>query len=506
MKKTIVLFVLIVVCISSGQTYRYSGYLHQSSPEAGLFFSNPGGISPAQAYGVSGMFANPAALGFSSDYGISFCFGTPANPKISCKVRVLDSTERQNTFKIPFQLGFKEAGGINFVSISKKLGPVGIGFGYMQKSATGVGFDFDVDKDTYEITYSFKDTIEASYAGGDTAIPVTWNLTAPLVVNSEGQGHLTLAKQPLFLGIGHTSKPFGIGAGIKLQKYSGNLDGNLFFAGGAAVNGIGIPDAPYRGSINVSGYLPYDTFLLASGIGEFNVNRLSVIVGGLIRTGIFKLGLTLEKAMSVQLDGAFDIYSSIVRSFSDSMITDTDFVHFTLPDSIYGRKVMRFVHQMRDNDTSGFQGPVTLPGYTQLDLGMSLAIFDFYAGLTIPAKKEINSIKAGMLLNIPLPFVSLRAGCLANLDYLFTADEKFIPLRLPVYIGLGGSITTKINFLPIIPDARIDFGIKSNAVPMFSKLIFDQVNTTGDLDMISDFESPTFMSLLSFNLGLSLNL
>lgn len=505
MKQLIVLS-LILFSFSFGQNYRYSGYLYQSSPEASLFLSNPSYISPAQAYGVTGMFANPAALGFSADYGLAFSVGTPANPKINCRFRILDSTDRQSELKIPFQLGFKEAGGINFLGISKKLGPVGLGFGYMQKSATGIGFDYNVQDDTFIINYTFKDTVEASYAGRDTSIPVTWQLSAPLAVNSRGQGEFSLAKQPLFFGIGSATGPLGYGIGVKLQKYSGNLDGSMFLAGGAQVIGFGTPDLPFKGRIDAVGILPYDTFVVASGNGEFNANRTSLVAGGLVRTGIFKLGITLEKSMATELDGDFNIFTGIVDQISDSIITDTNIVNFIFPDSVYGRKVMRLIPQSLDYDTSGFQGPVTLPGYTQVDLGISVFVLDLYLGATIPQKQEINNLKAGLLLNIPLLIVSLRTGLLASLDYYYTNDSKIIPLRAPVYLGLGGSVRTKINFLPIIPDAQIDFGVKSNAVPLFSKAIFDLLNEDNDFDMITDFESPSFLSLLSFNLGLSLKL
>ncbi|MBS4015564.1 MAG: hypothetical protein KGZ86_03915 [Candidatus Latescibacteria bacterium] len=506
MKKTIVLFVLIVVGISSGQTYRYSAYLYQSSPEAGLFFSNPSYISPARAEGVTGMFANPAALGFSSDYGIAMVGGTPAHPKIKCNFKVLDSTDQQSELKIPFALGFKEAGGFNFLGISKKLGPVGIGFGYMQKSATGLGFDYAASSDTFSITYSFKDTVEASYAGGDTSIPVTWQLRAPLVIDSKGKADFTLAKQPLFIGIGSASGLFGYGLGFKLQKYSGNLDGSVFLAGGASMIGTGIPDAPFKGSIEAGGIVPYDTIFIIRGDGEVNSNRASLIAGGLIKTGIFKMGITLEKTFASTMNGDFNILSSVITNFSDSVVTETSFVNFILPDSVSGRKFYRLLPQARSEDTSGFSGPVSLPGYTQIDWAMSLLLFDLYLGGTVPQKGEINSFKIGSMISIPLSNLTIRTGMLANLDYLITNDEEFIPLRIPIYIGLGGSYETTLPYVQIENKTRFDFGIKTNSIPLFSKTILDFISGEDDIDVITDLESPSFLSLLSFNLGVSVNL
>jgi hypothetical protein len=498
--------VLVLVSISLAQNYRYAGYLHQSAPEASLFFSNPSYISPAQAYGVTGMFANPAALGFSDDYSVAMLAGTPAHPKIKCNFKVLDSTERQSELKIPLQLGFKEAGGLNFFGFSKKLGPVGVGIGYMQKSGTGIGFDYSAESDTFSITYSFKDTVEASYAGGDTFIPVTWQLQAPLIIDSKGDAEFSLARQPWFLGVGSASGPWSGGLGLKLHHFSGGLNGDIFLAGGAAVVGTGIPDPPIKGTIQAGGIFPYDTIFIARGDGDVSATRASLIAGGLLRTGIFKLGITIEKSFGTTLDGDFNILSSVIKNFSDSVVTETSFVNFILPDSVSGRKFYRLLPQTRSDDTSGFNGPVTLPGYTQIDFGASVFVFDLYLGATIPQKGDINSIKFGSLLNIPISNVTVRTGMLTNIDYLYTNDSKVIPLRIPIYLGLGGSVKTTLSFIPMENTTQIDFGIKSNAIPLFNKVIFDLIEDEDEFDLITDLESPPFLSLLSFNLGLSVNL
>jgi hypothetical protein len=506
MKKAVgvVIAVICLVCVNSGisQTPLHIT-LSQSSPEAGLFFSNPSYISPALAYGTYGIFSNPAALGYSSGYGLNFMLGIPSQPKIDLTAKVLDSTDTQSALYLPTRLTLKDAGGLNFIGFSKKLGPVGIGVGYMQRQSMGVGFDFD-QTETLDINYQFVQPIRATITPGfDTMIPLTWNISAPLALRAVGNGDVNFGRMPLVLSSGIAFGPASVGIGCKLVKYSGELGADLNFAGSTNINAVGTPGAPFKGQLTGLAELS-DTLLGVNGTGSFSATRMSFILGTLLRAGFFKIGLTVEQGLKTDLSGNYNLTMFSVSGSPDSVRIDSNFVHFVYPDSIYGRARLTINKSPKSADTLSSTQNISLPGYTELNLGISLSVFDLYAGGTLPKKGEINTGKLGILFSVPLSVVTIRTGLLASLDYLYFTDDagknQIVPIRIPVYFGLGASVKTKFNFIPYMPNAKIDFGIRTNAIPWASFAL------TNAIEQISNVESPSAFSLLGFNLGVSLEI
>lgn len=504
-KKLVVVVVICLVCVNFGISQTpFKVTLSQSAPEAGLFFANPSYISPALAYGTYGIFSNPAALGYSNDYGLNFIFGVPSKPKIDLTARVLDSTNEHGALDIPLELTFKDVGGLNFIGFSKKLGPVGLGIGYMQKSGIGIGIDFD-QSETLNIDYQIVQPINATITPGhDTTIPITWNISAPLELRAKGNGEVNFGKTPLFLGGGIGFGPASVGIGFKLSKYSGELGTNLNFIGNANITAVGTPSAPFKGQLTGLAALS-DTLISVNGNGDFSANRLSFVLGTLLRAGFFKMGFTVEQGFKTNLTGSYNLTMLKISGAPDSVSVDSNYVHFNINrDSVYGGARLTVSKMPKSGDTVGGTQNISLPGYTELNLGISLSVFDLYAGLTLPKKGELNNGKLGILFSVPLSIVTIRTGFLASLDYLYYTDDagknQLLPIRAPIYFGLGGSVRTKFNFIPYAPNAQIDFGIKSNALPWFSKLIPD------DVEQITDIKTPSTFSLFSFNLGIGLSL
>lgn len=503
-KVSVVLAVVCLVCVNIGisQTPLHIT-LSQSTPEASLFFSNPSYVSPALAYGTYGIFSNPAALGYSSNYGLNFMLGIPSQPKIDLTARVLDSTDTQSALYLPARLTLKDAGGLNFIGFSKKLGPVGIGLGYMQRQSMGIGFDFD-QTETLDINYQFVQPIRAHITSVvDTTIPLTWNINAPLALKATGDGDVNFGRMPLVLSGGIAFGPASVGIGCKIAKYAGDLGANLSFSGNTNINAIGTPGAPFKGQVTGIATLS-DTLLGINGTGSFSATRMSFILGTLLRAGFFKLGITLEQGLKTDLAGNYNLTMFSSSGAPDSVHVDSNFVYFVYPDSIYGRTRLTISKSPKTADTIGGTQNISLPGYTELNLGISLSVFDLYAGGTLPKKGEINTGKLGILFSVPLSVVTIRTGLLASLDYLYFTDDagknQIVPIRVPLYFGLGASVKTKFNFIPYMPNAKIDFGIRTNAIPWASFAL------TEAIEQISNVESPSAFSLLGFNLGVSLDI
>ena len=501
-KVGVVIAVICLVCVNNGisQTPLHIT-LSQSTPEAGLFFSNPSYISPALAYGTYGIFSNPAALGYSNNYGLNFMLGIPSQPKIDLTIR--DSIAEQGVLDLPTKLTLKDAGGLNFIGFSKKLGPVGIGIGYMQRQSMGISFDFD-QTETLDINYQFVQPIRATITPGfDTMIPLTWNISAPIALKAVGNGDINFGRMPLMLSGGIAFGPASVGIGCKIAKYAGDLGANLNFAGNTVINAVGTPDNPFKGQLTGLATLS-DTLLGVNGNGSFSATRMSFILGTLLRAGFFKLGFTIEQGLKTDLAGNYNLTMFSSSGAPDSVHLDSNFVHFVYPDSIYGRTRLTISKSPKTADTIGGPQNISLPGYTELNLGISLSVFDLYAGGTLPKKGEINTGKLGILFSIPLSVVTVRAGLLASVDYLYFTDDagknQILPIRVPLYAGLGASVRTKFNFIPFMPNAKIDFGIRTNAIPWVSFALTDAI------EQISNVESPSVFSLLGFNLGVSLDI
>jgi hypothetical protein len=499
---TVVIF-LVCVSIGIGQT-PFTLTLSQSAPEVGLFFSNPSYISPALGYGTYGIFSNPAALGYSTNYGLNFLFGIPSKPEIDLTARVLDADSTHGQLNLPLAITMKDVGGFNFLGFSKKLGPVGLGIGYMQRQSMGIGLDFD-QTETLNLSYQIVQPIRANIAPGvDTSIRLTWNITGPIALRAVGSGEADFGKTPLFVGGGFASGPVSVGIGCKLSKYSGNLGVNANFVGNAIMSAIGIPSSPFKGQLTGLAALS-DSFISVNGSGDFSANRISFILGTMLRAGFFKMGLTVEQGLKTNLAGNYNLHLlAISGDPPDSVHVDSNFVHFVYPDSIYGRARLTVAKQPKSGDTLGGTSTISLPGYTAVNFGISLSVFDLYAGLTIPKKGEINSGSVGILFSIPVSMVTVRAGLLASADYLYFTDDQgnnqFVPIRAPIYFGVGGTVKTKFNFIPYAPNAQIDFGIRTNAVPWLATPLSNLI------DQISNVQAPSAFSLLGFNLGLSLNI
>ncbi|MCX7785233.1 MAG: hypothetical protein N2201_03255 [candidate division WOR-3 bacterium] len=502
---TVIFMVIVFWQIGISQT-PFKITLSQSAPEAGLFFSNPSYISPALADGTYGMFSNPAAIGYTGDYGLAFVLGIPSKPKIECNARILDSTDAHGELSIPLELAFKDAGGLNFFGFSKKLGPVGVGIGYMQKSGTGFGIDFN-QTETLDINYRIVQPIRASIAPGiDTTIPMTWNISAPIRVNALGNGDISLGKTPFFVGSGYSFGIGSVGIGFKIARYSGNLGTNIKFDGSTNITATGTPGAPYKGNLTGIATLS-DTFINVIGNGDFRANRLAFIFGGLLRAGFFKMGISLEQGFKTNLSGNYNLTSLRISGAPDSVVITSpiDSIRFYPAQcSIAGNARFNVLRSPKTGDTLGGPQTISLPGYTELNLGISLSVFDLYLGGTLPKKGEVNNGKVGILFSVPLTSITIRTGLLAVLDYAYTTDnagkDLFIPLRVPIYAGLGASYRTKFNFIPMQPDAQVDFGIKSNAIPLMSNFI------PSDFEQVTNIKTPSFFSLLSFNLGVGLKI
>ncbi|MEO0082822.1 MAG: hypothetical protein ABIK33_00330 [candidate division WOR-3 bacterium] len=501
-KLCILIACALLINIAVSQT-TYNLNFSQSAPEASLFFANPSYISPALAYGTYGMFANPAALGYTSDYGLNFVFGVPSKPKLNLTVQAIEATNEHGAIDIPVELTLRDVGGVNFIGFSKKIGPVGLGIGYMQKSSVGIGLDVN-GSETFNVNYQITQPITATISPGyDTTIPLTWNISAPINLSVNGGGAINMGKAPLFLGGGYNFGFGSVGLGFKLLKYTGELGTNLNFTGSSNIQVTGTPASPFKGSITGNAFLT-DTIISVNGNGEFSANRLSIVLGTLLQAGFFKMGLSVEQGFKTTLSGNYNLTTLSISGAPDSVRIDSNFVHFVLPDSIYGRAVLSVNKSPKSSDTLSSQQNVSLAGYTELNLGISLSVFDLYLGGTLPKKREVNNAKLGVLFSAPLSTVTIRTGLLASFDYLYFTDNQgkdmILPVRAPIYFGLGGSYRTPLNFIPYAPNAQIDFGIKSNVFSLVTKFLPE------DLEVIRDVTSPSFFSSLSFNLGIGLSL
>lgn len=501
-KVNIIIACALLINIAVSQT-SYKLNFSQSAPEASLFFANPSYISPALAHGTYGMFSNPAALGYSSDYGLNFIFGVPSKPKLSLTVQAIEATNEHGAIDIPAELTLRDVGGFNFIGFSKKIGPVGLGIGYMQKSSVGIALDA-IGSETFNVNYQIIQPIRATNPyGHDTTVPITWDISAPINLSVNGNGALNLGKAPLFLGGGYNFGIGSVGLGFKLLKYTGELGTNLNLIGSSNIQVIGRPSSPFKGSITGNAFLT-DTVVSVNGNGEFNANRLSIVLGTLLKAGFFKMGLSVEQGFKTTLSGNYNLTTLSISGAPDSVRIDSNFVHFVLPDSVYGRAVLSVNKSPKSSNTLSSQQNVSLAGYTELNLGISLSVFDLYAGGTLPKKREINNAKLGVLFSVPLSTVTIRTGLLATFDYLYFTDNQgkdiILPVRAPIYLGLGGSYRTPLNFIPYTPNAQIDFGIKSNVFPLATRFLPE------DWEIIRDVTSPSIFSTLSFNLGVGLSL
>ncbi len=482
--------------------------LSTTAPEAGLFFANPGYITPALSWGPYGIFCNPAALGFQPDYGLAFAFGIPSKPQINADLTLFQQTNYMSQITVPLELTIEDKGGLNFIGLMGRAGPVGIGLGLMQKSASGLSFDFQQTQ-TININYQITQTIRARINPTlDTAVPITIDINAPVQLSLDGDGALEVGRMPLFIGAGYAlGNAFGVGLGTKIYQYTGNLRSGIDFDFRTNVSCVGRAQPPFRGAITGNAFVA-DTIFHVLGNGDFNASQLAITLGTLLRAGFFRMGLTLEQGLPTELSGNYSLTTFRLTDMPDSMRVDSNYVSFVLPDSIYGRLAISVLPGIRDYDTIGGTQTLSLKGYTDLNLGLSFSILDLYLGGRVPNPHDINSAKFGLLLSVPVSPVTVRTGLLASMDYLYQVNNNtpLLPLRVLVYGGLGASykqtlsfLEGRLNFLPRLPEVQIDLAVKTNALPWGARFIPNN-------SLVSNIQSPGFMSLLNFNLGLGINI
>ncbi|MCS7258512.1 MAG: hypothetical protein NZ601_03985 [candidate division WOR-3 bacterium] len=507
-----ILFIIFLIFISAVNPLKaqtpFQITLSTTAPEAGLFFSNPGYITPALAEGPCGIFSNPAALGFRPNYGIAFSWGIPSKPKINSDLTLFQQTTYMSQVTVPLELTIEDKGGFNFLGLMGHVGPVGLGAGLMQKSASGLSFNFQQSQ-TININYQITQIIRARINPTlDTAIPITVDVNAPVQLTLSGNGGVDIGRLPLFFGAGYAlGENISFGLGAKLYQYSGTLNSDINLNFRTNVSCIGRANPPFRGA--VTGHaLVTDTILRVLGTGDFNTTQLAFSLGALVRAGFFKMGLTFEKGLSSELAGSYSLNTVRLTNMPDSMRVDSNYVNFILPDSIYGRLAISVLPGQHDHVTIGGPQTLTLRGYNELNLGLSLSIFDLYLGARIPNPHDVNNVKLGLMFSVPVSPVTIRTGVLVSMDYLYNINNNtpILPLRVPIYAGLGASYNLKLNFLegrlsflPALPDAQIDFAVKTNALPWGAKFIPNN-------SLVSNIQSPGVMSLLSFNFGLGLKI
>ncbi len=503
-KRMLAVLIVAISPLLAGGIYEFS--LINSVPEAGLFFLDPGFQNPSKAKGVYGLFSNPAALGFMDKFDVSLSFGIGSKAKFNFDYMAIESTDSQGAVYLPVTFYCKEKGGLNFLGAGYSLGNIGFGIGLLQGNYAGVGININAEA-ALDMNYSVEDTIYYLYGSGnqDTAvIPVTWNLATQCTLSFSGSSEGGLSSSPLFMGAGAGFGIFGIGVGMKLYKYKGDLDA---LSAGVTRTASLITGTPHgwNGSINAIANID-DTLYLTELRAKLNGTRTAFSVGALFDLKVLSIGLTYEKGFSTKIKNLDIAYSLINVSGSpeecciDSIYLDPDSLE---NGTAVGTAYLSYSDFRKDSTYDAITGEAKLPGYSEIRLGLSASYFSLYAGAVLPdGKKELGAFYLGTATSIPLPTVTLRFGTHQRVDYFKDGAGSIIPLRISSHIGLGASIHTSLGFLgkDFGFPATINVGVKTSTFPLLANIF------TKNIESLENFKAASFLSGLSFNLGVRVHL
>lgn len=444
--------------------------LDYASPQANLFFIDPGFMDVASANGIAGAVVNPAALGSVQTAEIGIAGGLSRSIRFPFELDLVEEGESEELpegLSIPFTLQFEERGGIDYFGGAYRLGPVVLGGTIIRGESYGLtpALNGEIEQD---FSLIFEDTLthedHPDIPESDT-IPVTWSIqgTGRFDFLSSGDGRASIT--PMFVGAGAELGPVKMGMGVNLVRYRGDADVLLTASGGGEAL-LGSLDTTVSGwdiDLNVNGVVESDTILVNNFQGNMSGNQVALVFGLQGKLAFVDFGMGVERGFPFELRGEYENAVRYATAIPETIEVDTSGVRVdSIGRRIWGEAVVRVsdleLDERIDRDQGRFRFGSRIGG--RFGLGVNIFAlrlgaaggFDFFE----PGQSSVGVYHLSGVGGFSVGNVSLRASLLSRWQFL-QFEEILVPF--PPHLSMG--VATSVNVSPI----TFDLALRMNLLP-----------------------------------------
>ncbi|MBI4726754.1 hypothetical protein HY768_05970 [candidate division TA06 bacterium] len=429
-------------------------YIKMSTPDLNLYFLDHGFLDVVQAHGTVGMMVNPAGLERTQGLDIFVAGSLSKDVSGDFKIKVIDSSEVSPSISVPTTVTLTDLGGLDYVGVAGKAGPVGIGIAVQRGSGMEMGLDSGIVQISKSLSYEYPYLLDSTVTGFNDTVTVNWKLSGTGVITMGGQGNLSLMNTPVFLGSGTKFGPFKVGMGLKVTKMAATGDFSINTSG-RVTNLSGIVDdslsrirfdsVSVRSSFDSSIF--YDRFTCT-----LSGTQVSMVLSANFEIPILKAGMSIEKGMPYTLTG--DYYNNAGIPFGQprldsvsvgSLAYDTLTQTFTGDANLYLGGI-EYKHKSADQQTG-----IDFPGMLSIKASLGLKFWGFRLGIN--GGTDIMNGQWPMLGNaytsagtsLSIKKATLCLGLAGRWQYVALDQKKIYStppmvlagagLRMPVYVG-----------------------------------------------------------------------
>jgi hypothetical protein len=443
---------IILLCFlftASLQAQQLFGTYSTTTPEASMYFLNPGYLNPAQGAGVLGMNQNPAALRWIEDQQFAAAFALPQTSEGEFLLPAIDSTDIYSSLDISTQVEIEEAGGISAIGYGRRSGRWTFGIAMLQAGKGGFSLEA-----AGSVPFQSHFQVEQPVTREEVPdlpveeIPVTWDVTTDLILDlTSDPAELYVAQRPFMASVAYNYKHIAFGIGLTYyhiysSQQTARLNSRIY--GRSSITGTpnGIDpktNEPWRGSFTADIDID-DNPLVAEYRLDVSGSRWALSAGTMINFKLLSLGVTYSYGLpyTAQADYRFKTVHTVglpdVQSLTDAKVTWQ-----TRPE-LSGSASLTLTDFAKDSLFYAGEESFDISGIHRVSAGLKFLIFGLFAGGelsdTFPGT---GSFHAGVYMDFPIPSTPLRfnSGFIQYTDAIRTTEDDFVPYRVVSHLGMG---------------------------------------------------------------------
>lgn len=446
---------------------RLGAHLSMSSPDLNLYFLDPGFLDLNQSRGSIGMMNNPAGLGKTKILDIFLAGSLSRSYTTDMQMKLTKATEVTGEVILPATLDLKDQGGLDYIGIAGRAGPLGVGLALTRDFGFEAGIDQGEVSVTQSFQYSYPDTIPMGTVLGGVPLPVdvpiNWTVSATGTIRMNSSGTASFTNRPLFIGTGIKGGPFMLGVGFKRTKIEAVAELNINFTESIdSLRGTvsGVSNNIHLDSIKVRS--PFDDSIFYDRFtSQLSGTRYSFVLGANMEIPILKLAMSLEQSLPYKLEGSYFNRAGLPYGQPQLLGVDMSQLVFNPADSsIHGSAALNVGGVQYNRKSASDTGQLDMPAITSLKASLGLKFWGLRlginAGMDMMQKKwpTLGTAYASAGTSLGLKVVNLKLGLAGRWPYLAMEENKIYSTPPTLLFGAGVGIPLPIG--EIMGAARIN--------------------------------------------------
>ncbi len=510
--KLVVFTFVVSICCSTGFSQNIIATYSTSSPEASLFFLNPGTLNPASGSGAIGMFSNPAGLRTTYGRQLSVAFAAPYTSSGQFGFTFGNESDVFEPVYIGTLLDIEETGGLAGIGYAQQFGKWHVGVGMLQASRGGIRFSAQGSKDvTLKFDYEQAITRNVFEDLPVEELPILWNVDTQSTLHFESSpAELYIAVKPVKAAVSYNTKRLSIGAGLTYYRmYSSKQTGRISTEFNSRTRITGTPfgmnpetGEPWFGSISAELDM-HDNPITA--LYEFDVHghRFEFSVGGMLNTRLLSLGASYANGFRGSIVGEYDISTIVTKGLPQENLFSNIDLQFSNDSYVNGTVSLRLHEFLKDTLNAYDSGQIEVSGYHSISIGAKLLFLGAFVHTKVPkVYPDIMSTHLGLYTDFTIPWTPVRFnfGFIQCLDGIASSVDYMVPYRVTTHVG--GGVALRLAFHKWLNFGQgpswLRFGVRSSLVS-YAMDVFER-----DINHAYDEELPSPLENLSMSVGLDL--